>query len=363
MSRYQWWAGVLGILAVSAAGWHLARIRARAHRDRPGLRVASEYLNIGEPWAQADFPWTLPVENCSCECIRINEFRVWCGCIAVEPTCVSIPPGQSVELRLRLDLRPTVADAGKPVYPFVAQVQAVLDSPFSGEVIWTLRGRVRTAFEVSPMALDFGESLVWGQKFTAKAFRVRCLIPGAAPRAECPQGLASVRVVSLDSESWHYEVEVMPNQELAVGEHDFVVGLSLAASDRRAPLFDGAKVAPFPVHVRARVFHPVRVVPDRLFLGAGAVGDVLRETVTLRSPVADFWVAGLETNCPELEATPVKGDIHQATRSAVYRIAQTVSRTGIQSGEIRFYISVGPGKSLPLIVPVSYEGFANRLRR
>ena len=68
------------------------------------LAVANSDLDMGEVWEAKNFVWRLPIHNLSSRTIEIRKFETSCGCTAVEPSSISILPGETAMVNLKIDL-------------------------------------------------------------------------------------------------------------------------------------------------------------------------------------------------------------------------------------------------------------------
>src|SRR5207302_10368849 len=103
--------------------------------------VPEDKLNVGEVWETKDFHWTLPVENKSRDTIEIVAFHSSCNCLSIEPSHVSIGPGQAIDVQLKIDLmRASRAGDGNPVHEFEVQLAPQIAGQALATSGWTLRG-------------------------------------------------------------------------------------------------------------------------------------------------------------------------------------------------------------------------------
>src|SRR5581483_8905767 len=60
-----------------------------------GLEIARADLEKGEVWEAKDYACQLPIRNRTQNSIGVRDFATSCGCIAVKPRSLSIPPGET----------------------------------------------------------------------------------------------------------------------------------------------------------------------------------------------------------------------------------------------------------------------------
>jgi hypothetical protein len=311
---------------------------------------------------QREFLWSLPVKNTSDKTIDITDIETSCGCGSVKPTSVAIAPGEVAEFHLRLDLTPKGADnRSKTVWPFSTRLVPILRNGGAGELLWTIRGTVRKAFDLSSELVDFGDSLVCGSAFAPKSILVRCILPHSGLSARCEDSVASVRVLPAREKAWGYEVEVLPKRDLPVGDHKFAVVLEAVPPVDVRSSAARVELPNFRVEVRARVHPRIRALPEEVFLGAAYVGESLDDMVTLSSVDIPFRVVNVECN-PEgsLVVSRAKSSKDGETRQT-YQVLQRVTDVGIQEGKIRFFIAPStPTEQVTLTVSVTYQGLGGR---
>jgi len=350
-------ASVVALLVCALLFWWWYTEHKR--NERPNLTVPWDALDFGEVWAGRDFVWKLPVQNTSPRPVLVRGMRVQCGCVSIEPLPVTIGPGDVCEFRVRLDLTSDeFAFGDRNVARFRTSIVPIVEGCACPLAAWTLHGVVRRALRVSTRRVDFGDSLVEGGRFGARAFKVKIFVPNVALSARAPREVASVRVRPLNSPLWDYEVEVTPMSNLSIGKHVFTVDLSVRCGDGDLGSADAARSLVFPVEVVATVHPPVVAVPGNLFLGAGVLGEYLEEWVTLSSPVAPFTVSSVQCFPPRsVVVAPCGIPTSEFAQRFVYRIGKEISEGGRGHGRVLFAVQMaGAGQSFVIPVQVSYEG-------
>src|SRR5579871_5337245 len=105
------------ILPACVGAWYFGSLLAAGRHNNPdnspeaalastmdGLFIDSTALNLGELWEDPDCVRTLTVENRNDRRIEIVNFSTSCDCTSIEPRSLSLEPGQSREIRVKLDL-------------------------------------------------------------------------------------------------------------------------------------------------------------------------------------------------------------------------------------------------------------------
>ncbi|MBY0231201.1 MAG: DUF1573 domain-containing protein [Gemmataceae bacterium] len=120
---------LVGCVLVAAA----AKITADATRPRPvqqakreSLVVDPARLDFGEVLENERFAWTLPIENRGDAEARITKFQENCVCAKFDPPSLVIPPGETREVRLTLDLTRKPEDRGEAARPFAVLVEPIV---------------------------------------------------------------------------------------------------------------------------------------------------------------------------------------------------------------------------------------------
>ncbi len=331
------------------------RNKGRTTRDAGPLRVDSALLSFGAAWNQKDFQWTLPIENVTDRAIEVTRVEGSCYCTRVEPSAFPIGPGETVDVRLTLDL--TVQDlnrASLPVRDHAEKVAAFTeDDAVRPAAVWEVRGRVRSGFSMVPGQLDFGDSLVAGSPFASKTVKVNCHEACQRLEVESDESRASALVTQTDGDGGgvgrQFEIHVVPNAGLPAGNHEFTLGV-------KAVLGDGETTAAAPLKVAARVLPEFGIVPSLTHLGRMTVGTEAEETVSLISRSGrSFSVERVESDSDDVSVEPYPVT---AGGSRLYRLTIRASQTGNQQAEVRFHVRVDEDDSRasePLILPVQYR--------
>jgi hypothetical protein len=126
--------------------------------DQPAssLYIDSRDLDIGEVWEQDRLVRRIRVYNRGSEPARVTTLAGSCACVGPGSVSETIPPGESREIPVELDLEATCSAAG-PSY--IRQVKLPLPLSVEPAVAgrpWQIRGRVRSALAVPVRLIDFG---------------------------------------------------------------------------------------------------------------------------------------------------------------------------------------------------------------
>src|SRR5437868_1848720 len=98
------WRPLLSVFIAVCAGLTYAWNKPDTERKEVPLVIAPEALETGEVLLAYASPWTLPIRNPTLREITIIGWQSSCGCADMKPMTVSIPPGETVNATLTLDL-------------------------------------------------------------------------------------------------------------------------------------------------------------------------------------------------------------------------------------------------------------------
>ena len=121
------------------------------------LMIPDECLEVGTVWSDSAVPLTLPVTNTSDDEIRVNGTHASCSCAVIDRALSHYCRAQASTSRYHL-LRhvPTAVLSRRRLS---ASIVVSMDTP-ARHCVWTIRGKVREAFELHPPALQFADVLV-----------------------------------------------------------------------------------------------------------------------------------------------------------------------------------------------------------
>jgi hypothetical protein len=335
-------AAAVLVLACWGAYW-VGSAPQRVAAQTEGLVVNPQYLDFGEVWEDPRFVWTLPIENRSPVDITIPEFSVSCTCVGIEPQSLTIPAGQTTNVKLTLNLpaeRPQKWD-GTP-WKFQARIYPELEG--LRHPGWLVQGRVRTAFTLSARLIHYGDSLVRGQPFESQTVTLTPAMPLEGVTARCDPPLAAVQVTK---EADRYSLRITPSESLPVGPFKFEVLVEAVTREGRRAI--GI------IAVQGRVLGDISPVPDMIAFGAGPLGEMMEETLVLQSRSGrPFEVVGCEGKADgvDVQAIGATGDqVH------MFRVQLRISQLGDQTATIRFLVrAMGAAKPEDVSLPVSYHG-------
>lgn len=136
---------ILTLAGTSYAAWSLWTAPASPEAELPPLFVPESSLNLGEVWESTSHTFELPVENRSAAPVEVTNFTPACACsfITVEPSRVVIGAGETVCVRVSLDLTTKPAQPERDAkQDFETSLTAYSGSQAVGPP-WVLRGTIR----------------------------------------------------------------------------------------------------------------------------------------------------------------------------------------------------------------------------
>ncbi|MFO0896793.1 MAG: DUF1573 domain-containing protein [Pirellulales bacterium] len=309
------------------------------------LQINPALLSLGEVAARKDHVVEIPVVNRGDEEVAVASVSTSCVCTRVEPASFRVPAGESVTLRVHLDLSPKSSqDLAKATRDVAHELKFELAGENSPGPSWVLQGRVINPYEVSPGFAQFAEQLVEGRAFEACELTVKGRAKLHSLEARCDARWAAVQ--ALPQSDGSYRLRIQPNSALPVGEHQFEV--DLVGSDA-----SGQLLAEQPVPVLAHVVSDVMAFPRALSYGLVALEEDAEGEIVFSSrsglalELVDVQVpAGLEVG--HLRAESRVGAL-------AVRLAARPSKAGLQSGLVTFVLQDAAGKRHEVSLRTSLE--------
>jgi hypothetical protein len=330
-----WPVKALALAALVAVGTYIGfrfgatKIAARVDDDLP-LEVAEGELDFGEVWLTDAFPWKLSVRNTGAAPIKVGKVMASCSCSSIKPESFSVPPGETVDVALTLDLTTRIQQwALMPEREFSTHFAAIQEGNPLRRAVWTLTGRVRSPMAISPPGLDFEESLIQGESFPGRTALVRCHEGFNDVRGHCDPALAVVEVAKREGAPREFDVKVTPRETLSLGDHVFTVYLTA--------VFPNGRTTPgVPLPVEARVVHDIRVSPSYPHLGAIVVGESVHDTMRLDSRTGKkFTVERVAFGSDDFRVVAREG---APPDSPEFDLTCRASGVGERAGDIDFFI-------------------------
>jgi hypothetical protein len=273
---------------------------------------------------------------------------VSCHCAVLAPESVVIGPRQTVELSVKLDLTENVpAQAALPQRDLGVWISPLIRGTTVPQAGWRVHGRVRSAFALEPRFVHFGESAIKGYAFPSRTVIATGHVPLRDLVASCNALDASARVSTLSSGSNQHLIEITPVNSLPLGPFRFEVTL-------RATTSEGVVLPPVSFPVDGRVVPEITVVPERVLLGAAALGQTLEQTVFLRSLNGkSFTVEGLDYTPDVVSVEPLR---KRFPTGKAFRVKRRITKIGPDSSTVRFEVRLPDAEALSLCANVHCWG-------
>jgi hypothetical protein len=344
---------VVATVGLAIAGtWRYRSDRSSRGGEDPqaiGLHVDPECLDFGEAWEDSHFSWVLPIENRSSSDIAIERFYNSCVCTEITPSSLLVPPGQTRDVLLTINLRDDRKLEAK--YDFEVGVAAIVAGD-GGQASqeWVVRGRVRRAVEFDPLVVDFGRHSEREQPLPPKRVRVKDLagVESLAVNGS-PDGF-TVQVNRPAEDPSRFDIEIVPKAALPVGRCTFDLSIApVQAGGKRLP----ARKLP----VCGWVVPDLEASPSEVLLGAVAVGESAEATIAIRSLTGQaFTVEGWR--CSSDRVSVVREGM--GAGGPMFRVRWVcVKSAGQQQEEALFRIAAGGKAETVVAVPVKCIGVGN----
>ncbi len=320
-----------------------------------GLAVDASTLDLGSIWEQEDFFCSLPISNVTAKPINVEGFDYSCGCLGVDPAVLTIGPGETTKVRVKLDLTwrlpreinvarrrfvtaltPLVKGASPPrTNPGHEGCASLSVAPHAGirdiesARRWQLSATIKSRVTLDALSVHFGEELVQGEPPRERRLVATLHEPARAIEAAMgPPDLAQLRITRLPDVP-RFEISVLPSTDSASGP--FRADLRVGVISR-----DGERLAGTVIPVAGRLEPRIRAFPRQLLLGSHRVGKTATGMVSLHGVHAS-GVERVESDCPEIAVEPVPEP--EAPGGATYQVGRRVTREGDQTGVVRFFLA------------------------
>lgn len=325
------------------------------------LEILPEHLNFGTSWTRSDFEWKLPVTNVSNEAVHV-DLTTSCACTSLKPVHFDLQPGQSQDVGVVLNLNATNVSFETLRGRFDVAIIARIDQNRAAQS-WTLRGEVRAALLVERSTFVFQDSLSFGSAHPTQNLKVFCPSDDCEyVSANCDPTKASVEINPIEGEPGWQIVSVTPATDLPIGEHEFPITLSCRYAGNVTP-------PAVSIGIVAVVEGDFRVTPRPGHLGLVEVGDLLEETLLLRSYNGRaFRVESIESTLDEVSVKVITDD-HDGAECYETRLqVRCVPRTeGAKSATVVVHIASSSitqqsNDRAQLEFPLRFEAIAKPLK-
>ena len=230
-----------------------------------GLSVSDESLDFGLVPASSEFLWRLPIENRSREQVVIDTIKTSCSCTVAGEQRLTIDPGKTGTVLLRLNLANAHGNESKS-RPFSVTIVAG-SSATNRSQQWFLRGRVADNIRLSAYELNLGQ-LLRGESAT-HGYRLDVDSVGDLAHVEILQS-PRFRVERLPTgvSAGQVSFEIFANPINRIRRHNFPITVRAETA--------GGDESLIVATAYCSVVDEIGCSPEPAFLGAVNVGEKLR---------------------------------------------------------------------------------------
>jgi hypothetical protein len=313
--------------------------------DQMGQELVCDGLELGDVWETDRHLAIIRIHNGGKAQRELLDIRASCACAGLEPRRVTIPAGETREIRVQLNLRPR-SDENRAVssrsfsLPIWAREQAT-DGP-SVERYWVVRAKVSSAFRRVPSA-EFGRRSEVIQSVgglivpivSAQELERINVVPS-------PSFMAEIRRTSSDGD---WDLKVKPKPGLTRGLYAEEILLE--------PELRGGQLLPaVAVPASLSVVSDFEVVPEIIQSGSCEAGTVTSNRVELRSLTGrSFTVEQITSLGSGIRVLPIPEREH--VKLVEHRIGQ-----GRSDGKVVFTLKTSTGEVQEVVLPLTGHGIA-----
>ncbi len=284
------------------------------------LEVAPGSLQLGSVWETSDFECVLPIRNVHSRLVEVKTIEASCSCIKVEPLAFALAPGETTNVRVRIDLRESGEDFSPRPFAFSLLPTIAVQDTTTKQEPWLMEGEVRRSIVARPPVLRFPPGITRGSPSPTEQVRVLASPNVATLKAVFNKAYASVVVTSAAGSEKAFNVAISLHTA-ETGNRSFDITLIPQTKDGPLP--------PFTLPVIAKVVEVVELVPDTLVLGPRHLGEYVEELVLLRSRTkTPFLVLGVECSA----------NVSAANRGTACSISTKVTKRGSNAETVVFMI-------------------------
>lgn len=316
-----------------------------------GLEISEGNLNFGVVWESESFAWPVSITNTSATDIEIREFTTSCGCAAVEPKGASIAAGTTSLFTLKLNLtvghKPGQGSATRDflvdIFPVTATNTGIVNA-------WKIRGSIRSLFTPDVRAVQFGTSLVEGQRYVARTILVTGHYDLNDIEVDTDDHVVTAKIVSDANLKNMFRVEVTPSKDLPPGP--FTTDIVISAATTNESTRHASRIP-----VSGVISNDVFFWPEGAFFALRTLSTNAEETAVLATHSKRAYVVkAIENSTGDTLVEPMPNDDRNQSEKA-YRVKQTFVREGFASTALVFVIRVDGERNdrrIPFLV--TYHG-------
>lgn len=248
-----------------------------------------EELNLGDVWEVPAFDRVIHVTNPTSEPVAVDGWKRDCDCHLVEPASMTVEPGATVAVRLRLNLTDhgVTSPGDRPVRISLTPLIPGRANP--GGPTWELRGRVKPY--VGPVPDRRSVRSEQAQPAPADVFAVRFRVPVREVSARASGPAAHAWCEDAGAGEWRVTVE-WPAR-LPEGEHDVQVTVRPIGPE-------GGSLPPVLVPIHLTIVPDVRCSPPTVICTLGSGSEWETEIVRVESLTGrEVGLLGIDDPAPD----------------------------------------------------------------
>lgn len=241
----------------------------------PNLTIRHADLELCEVWETDRHEHVVHVTNPGAEPVKVTSWQTSCDCHKVEPENAIIQPGETLPVRLTLNLMPRISESWTEK-PRGISIQfkprhangAAMDG-------WQIAGTVVPFYRLieEPRSTELSEL---AQPFSPHWQSIRFLIPVREVIAQADSLITSAKVVAPIDGQVTYRVEFQWQNKLALVSHNASVRI-------QARKMDGSALPEIALPHRLDVIEDVRMTPPSLLIPLPASGEWVSQQLQFHS--------------------------------------------------------------------------------
>jgi hypothetical protein len=345
-SKRPWLAklgAALALLGACVGAYWLGHNRHLRALANSGLVIEESYLNVGQTWANNKFLWTLPVRNTTATDIDVLGFASSCACLAINPQSFRLPPGQTQNLVVTIDLGRVRSPAKGEGELKVAIIPHIKGATIPQEG-WLLQGTVRDLLTPSRPVVHFGD-LVRNTSWPERLFRARARIPLDSILAKTDSALAHVEPLGKEGDEYVFRFTL--DQTLPVGPFGLKAFLY--------PKSSGMALPATAVHLQGCLHEEVEASPSVIPLGYLPLRTVVHETIFLASRTGlPFTIQSWKAPSNDIWVEPVPKGGKWLTKAI--KVSQRISAIGTRNSSLVFVVGLSDSRTIEVPFAASYHG-------
>ena len=318
---------VVGACSIAVTGGALTARRSQrspppeSHSpEQPALHIAPEYLDFGEVWETDDFALVIPIHNRSNTPLRLTGWKSSCNCLGVEPGSLEFAPQATKTVTIKLDIASKVRLNPTSTQAVSVNFSGALSNGTTAE--WRVLGAVKPLVKHYPDLL-FPPASELIQPYGVRQVRLEFNEPVLVTTLESDSPLVIPVRREAELPQAVCPIELRFATTIPVGEHPFTLTVG---GETRAPRQRVVKR----LAGLLRVAQDIQGEPGHVVFPARAVGEVVEETVTVRSLTGrPVQIESIASDGEGLAAEVVKGEPKIIVQQRATRTGQAVTHARV----------------------------------